>query len=773
MHKYVSRVPASLAVRIGVTVVLIVPGFAGAQEGDRQSREATSADSLYTSAALRTLVAAVAQKNTRVPPGLVSYRARAETEFSFLTRWPNGTEGTDQIEQVETILRWLRSGAFSQHVIGYRAQLSGVNLSALGIVRQAWTVPVLYGNRLDLFAGSDTTERRRLRRRAGSNASVAVVHPFAADRERVYRFSGGDTVLTLRAGTEVIPVARVHVVPRSRIAQPTALFEGNVYVDATRHQIVRMRGTFSLVGVHRSLGARIEDAAMQSAFFVDLTNAEVDGQFWLPTTQRIEAQIGSAAAGDTRSVLRVVTHFADYTLNDTTVVAPPPAADTLELLPHALTFAPSDSVAHSEQWDAPLGLATASVRANDFRDLLPDRWRNTGRPRLDFRTDQFSDIVHFDRVEGLYTGFGAALAFRDAAPGVTARANAGWAWWERTARGSLTLEWNRDQWFAGVEGSRTLDNTNDFTTPHLSGPGLIALVAQDNYDYVDRREARVYAAHIWGGPAATPVVTRIELGPGEDDGDRARLRKGIFPPDWFMSDSLLRPNRGVLKGDYVRGAVLIAYNPAVDAGLVGSGVGARLRYEGAVGQLAWQRVEGRVTAHRPVGPFVIGARLDAGVVAASRIPPQQLFEIGYTEGLLAYDYKEFGGNQAAVLQEHIRYALPIWRAPLRVEGVILPSPAPTLALEVQHGWAAASTTAAREALIALGPRVNPATDAPLIDPVIGAYYPASKPTGDARTSANVVLRFFGGSIGVGIARPLSGDGSSPGFQLVFRLAGGL
>ncbi len=773
MHKYVSRVPASLALRSVLTVLLAAPGLVAAQQKGGLPGEATSTDSIYASQALRDLVAAVANKNTRVPVGLSSYRARAETEFSFLARWPNGTEGTAQIEQVETILQWVRSGAFTQRVIGYRAQLSGLNLSALGVVRQAWTVPVLYGNRLDLFAGSDTTQRHRARRRAGSDASVAVVHPFAADREAVYRFTGGDTVVTLRAGAEVVPVARVHVVPRGRIDTPTALFEGDVYVDAARKQIVRMRGTFSVRGVHRNLAERIEDAAVQGAFFVDLTNAEVDGKFWLPTTQRIEAQIGSPAAGDTRSVLRVVTRFHDYALNDTTVAAVPPAADTLQLLPHALTFASSDSVAHWERWDAPLGLATASVRANDFQDLLPDRWRDTGPPRLDFRTDKVADIIHFDRVEGLYTGFGAAVALRDRAPGLTARANAGWAWWERTARGSATLEWSRNQLFAGLEGSRTLDNTNDFTTPRFSGPGFAALIGQDNYDYVDRRAARLYVARIWGGPTATPLVTRIEVGPGEDDGDRARLRKGVFPSSLLMSDSLFRPNRGVLKGDYVRGAVVVAYNPGVDAGLVGPGIGARVRYEAAAGQLAWQRVDARVTVNHTAGPFLVGARLDAGVVVASRIPPQQLFEIGYTEGMLAYDYKAFGGNQAAVLQEQIRYALPFWRAPLRIEGVILPSPAPTLTLEVQHGWAAASTLAARQALVALGPRVDPATNVPLIDPATGGEYPASKPTGDARTSADLLLRFFGGSVGLGIAHALSGGGSAPGFQLVFRLAGGL
>jgi len=723
----------------------------------------TVRDTTYTSDALRQLVADAAIQNRRVPPSLQSYRARVESELSILVRRADGSDVALQIEEVESTVSWQRTGALTQRVVGYRARLAGPNLSALGMIHRAWIVPVLYGNRLELFAGRDTTRRAR-HRRARRDILIAVVHPLADDRESVYRFSGGDTVVTIRAAGRAIPVAVVHVAARPDPRRRVAVFQGDLYIDALRKHMVRMRGRFDIIGGRPSLRERLTSALIQGVAFVDLTNSEIAGAYWLPATQRIEGEIGSPLSGDTRSAFRVVSRFDDYEINDTT---PTVAVDSLRLLPHRLTFAPSDSLSGFHAWTAPLGSATESVRTDDFQDLLPDRWRATGPPRLDFRTEHFSDALHFDRVEGLYTGFGASLRFRDAAPGLVARANAGYAWTEQTLRGGTELSWIHERWTLGVHAARTLDNTNDFVTPFTSGPGLEALLVQDDYDYVDRRRATASLLRSWA-PASSlaPLLTRWELGVGRDDGERTRLTRGIFPPSILMNDSLLRPNRGVAPGDYVRGAFTLDYNPGVDAGYVRAGLGARLRYEGGGGQLAWQRVEGRLAGNQIYGPFLLGARLDGGIVAGTRIPPQQIFEIGYGEGLLAYDYKEFGGDRAAVMQEEALYALPLWRRPLRIGAFILPSPSPAVALGAQHGWADASTRAARLALIGLGPRVDPATNVPLLDPATGLPLPASRPTDGIRTSIDLTLRFFGNSIALGVAQALE-SGAKPG--LVFRL----
>ena len=100
---------------------------------------------------------------------------------------------------------------------------------------------------------------------------------------------------------------------------------------------------------------------------------------------------------------------------------------------------------------------------------------------------------------------------------------------------------------------------------------LESLIVQDDYDYVDRRSATVYALHEWlsAGGSSRVRLRRGRCGPENDQGDRARLTHGIFSPSVFMSDSLFRPNRNVLAGSYLLGAVTLDYNPGIDAGFVG------------------------------------------------------------------------------------------------------------------------------------------------------------------------------------------------------------
>ena len=774
-----------------VAAAQLASGLVGAA-GARPAGPDSTQDSTYTSPALRALVARASARNAVVPRGLESYRVGIESELSILLRRPDGTEGATQVEEVESVAHWRRPGEFTQRVVGYRSRLSGFNISVLEIIKQAWAVPLLYGNRLGLFLGRDSS--RAARRAVARDTAVIVVHPFAPDRDSVYRFRGGDTALTIRVNGRAIPVVLIHVAPRPRLARRTILFRGDVYLDASRAEIVRMRGAFEVDGGHQSIGGRLLDASVQGVAFVDLTNREVDGRYWLPATQRIEGEAGSPFTGETRTVFRMVSAFGEYLLNDTaggpaapaTPAAPSPpraasaadtmsrdtalAGDTLRVLPHRLTFAPADSISGFSGWHTPIGDATTAVRVDDFTNVAPDRWRPFGPPRLDLTAQSVGDFVHFDRVEGLYTGFGATLRFRDAAPGLTARAHAGWAWWEGTARGGANLDWTRGSWVFGVGAARSLDNTNDFRSVFTSGPFLESLILQDDYDYVDRRTATVSARGAWSGAGEVPdVVVRFDAGPGEDAGDRARLTRGILPPRILLSDSLLRPNRNVLAGSYFRSAVTLDLHPGIDAGFVREGIGAHLHYEVAGGSIAWERAEVRLVADRTWGPFTAVARADAGIVAGTVIPPQQLFEIGSVEGLLAYDYKQFGGDRAAVWQGEMRYALPLWNSPLRLGSFVLPSPSPALAVGFQSGWADAGTVAASRALVALGSRVDPRTNIVLRDST-GTPIPASRPSDGVRTSINVIVRFFGGAAGAGVAQSLD-RGSR--LQFVVRIGAAL
>ena len=194
--------------------------------------------------------------NNRVPAALGRYRARVESEIAIGGRDGAGHETEQSIEQVASDVQWSRSGDFEQHVTGYRAQSIGMQFATIGLFRNAWIVPSLYGNRLSLLFGVDTTRRRagggmsRPSVSGGGGAADArttliAVHRLSVDREAIYRFSGGDTVETLKIGDREIRIVRVMVEPKAALPYRIVVFSGEVDLDADREHVVRMRGSFA------------------------------------------------------------------------------------------------------------------------------------------------------------------------------------------------------------------------------------------------------------------------------------------------------------------------------------------------------------------------------------------------------------------------------------------------------------------------------------------------------------------------------------------------
>ena len=103
--------------------------------------------------ALRDLLAEASQRNV-LPPSLISFTAHVETEISVLLRREEGNEAVAAVEQVASTLKWNRTGFYDQHIVGYRAQQTGANVSMLSVFQTGWLNPVLYGNRLRVRASS-------------------------------------------------------------------------------------------------------------------------------------------------------------------------------------------------------------------------------------------------------------------------------------------------------------------------------------------------------------------------------------------------------------------------------------------------------------------------------------------------------------------------------------------------------------------------------------------------------------------------------------------
>ena len=702
-----------------------------------------SVDSVYSTPRVRQLVERASISNRRVPEGLAGYDARVESEMSFIARQPDGIEQTFTVEQAATTVHWDRSGQFEQRVVGYRSQSVGVTISAVGLFREAWVVPILYGNRMTLLFGlQDSTRRKSSSQRRRADAVIAV-HPFADDRDRLYRFSGGDTVVTIRPGGREIPIVRVHVEPYGdRLTREATAFRGDIELDEQRAQIVRMRGYFETVGPRAKGRSQLIASQVEAIAYLELENGEFEGHFWLPTYQRIEAQASISLLGDQRAVFRVISRFRNMTVTPPRSVPTALVDDSLRVTKHRLTFAPRDSIDQFADWSRDIGASTANTAADDFLDVAPDSWRPTGPPIVRLRFQEPTDLFHYNRIEGAYAGVAGEVKLRDASPGLVARGNVGWAWAEQTIRGRVSLERQRGSWWPYVRAGRSLDVTNDFREPFDSGSTLGALFSVDDYDYVDRRSAMIGLTRY--ANRRRTVRVRLEGGIGSDQYVAAQREHGPFTP----GDSGFRFNRGVDNGRYTIASMKVELHPDVNAAFVRPGIGATVQAEAATGDLAWRRAELRIIARRMFGRFIYAAQANAGVVVGDSIPPQQLFEIGENQNLPGYGYKEFAGNQAAVIRGLVMYPLPLWRAPIRLGRFVLPSVGPTLSFGAQGGWSAATNDAARSAILRLGTVV----DSVLGRPEAVACAPVSRPTDGFKSSIDFRLRFLGGALSIGAAR---------------------
>ena len=696
---------------------------------------AVARDTVYASDAVRVLVTRAVVANHAPPPELSGYRAHVESELSLLMRDSLGRERAAQVEQLASAITWRRSGDYEMHVVGYRVQTLGSPLSTLSFVR-GWTEPTLFGERLRVGVQFPVDSARRpAPPDTARRDTIVVVHPFARDRERFYKYSGGDTVTVLRAGARAITIVRLRVEPHLSGTTRLGAFDGEIDLDAERGQIVRMRGQFLVLG-ERSGGRRsafTRIPGVVGAAYVEFVNTEVNGRYWLPAFQRSEFQSTFALFGRSRAVMRIVSHFSEYAAVETANIVPDSAATVRAT--HTTTWASQDSTSRFGDWHEAIGDMTASVAASDFDEFAPDAWKSTGAPRLDFVPASTDHLVRFDRVQGLYTGMEATLRLRNVAPGVTIGALAGYAWSEHTVRGGVHALVQRGLWTYGARAERSLPSTNDFLRPfepQSAGPaGIIGSV--DDFDYVDRRLAMGTMVRVLG--SVDHALVTAQLGIGEDRAERARLTRG-----WLGGGSFL-PNRGVVPGTYGLAMVDAEFHPGRSGDFVQPGVGARLHVESARGALAWQRVEVAVSGRENIGAVSLSAEAQGGVVTGAVIPPQQLFELGGSSTLPGYDYKQFAGDRAALFHGFAGYVLPVWRAPRRVfRNLFIPGFAPGIAAGIEGGWTQISNTAASRAVQVLGTSPGGA--------------PLSVATDRIRATAGVGVTFFSGILHLGVARPI-------------------
>jgi hypothetical protein len=658
----------------------------------------------YGSAALERLIEAARDVNDRIPSALAGFSARAEGEASNSWQLATGREILwGGAEQYAWRVSW-SPRKYELHLVGKRGSLFTRRMG----VGQAkpWLIPHLYGDRFPFS----------LPLKNESHAARFPVHPFAANASLAYTYTGGDTVAQIRSGARLIRLVAIHVTPRLDLGEES-LFDGDVYLDADRYQIVRIVGRFHL----RARGATLEVR-------VDIESAEVDGEFWLPHRELIEMEVRSPLV-----MTPYVTRLS-ATIDEYAVVRGSDSARSVGPGSIIETSAAGDTIADFDRWQRPLTTLDPDA-FNDFIDVFSSaRLQTSSFPSIRIGVSRPANAAHYNRIEGLFTGSEVTINPGAMAPAWLMRVQAGYAWSERTVRGALAVERYGPRQRVSAEVRRALLSTSDFPlseTLAMFGEAL----PLGHPDYVERSTLLGGVTRLFSQSARTFASIRGGIGLDRDAPVRTRGLFGL--------DTVIVPDRFASSGRY---AIVI-----LDAGVgraralrsLAKSAGVSVHVEMASGELTWTRLTGVSQFRLAQSRAIYSARIDGGLVLSANLPPQQLFEVGGVDRLPGYEYKQFVGDRGAVASGTVEFPLSVLQhGTRRLERRGIPPFAPALALSVQGGWTALLNS--HKASVGLLTRGGTLAVPTVTSGVIG--------------SGGFGITLFSGLLRAGVARPLERAG---------------
>jgi hypothetical protein len=665
-----------------------------------------SASASYANPAVERLVKAASAVNARVPSALAAFTARAEGQALNAFQFSTGREMLfGGAEGYAWNTSWSRE-RYELHLIGRRGnprvQKSGIS------DEQPWLIPHLYGDR---FPFSLPIPRR-------SATLRSPVHPFAAGADQLYEYSGGDTVAQIETHGRRILLLVIHVRPKAdRSDEP--VFDGDIYLDADRYQIVRLAGRFKVRGHSGLLEAR-----------VDIENAEINGELWLPHYERIEMELRSPLLMTpyiTRLSATISAYAVTWAPDSTTQV--PRNSSVIE------TKAARDSLDGFDEWTQPLTRFDPQA-FNEFVDAFAGgTMRVAALPSFRVGVSRPANAFHYNRVEGFFTGSEATIVPGAIATGWLMRFQAGYAWTEATLRGALTVERHRDRSIFSLDARRSIVSTSDFPSSEALAV-LSEVLPLGRPDYVDR--TTITGGTNWLLSKSARTFVSIRAGVGRDHDAPARTR------GMFALDSAVVPDRFAASGSYGI-TILDAGAGRIDPLRTPThSLGTVLHVEVATGQLRWARVTSASQVRIAGRRMIYTARVDAGAALSSALPPQQLFELGGADRLPGYAYKQFVGDRAVVGGANIELPLSIAKHfGRRIERRGLPPLAPAVAVSIQAGWTTLSTSS--ESSVGLLTRGGVLSTPSRTDGIVG--------------SGSLGITLFSGALHAGLARSLEAAGS--------------
>ncbi len=199
----------------------------------------------YASPALRQVIARAESANAAPPADLRGYSARYESEVALVKLLPDRIQGASTIEQTAGVFTWLADSGYGQRQLGYRVVTTGVPLPGSAALSNGWIIPTMTGPKISIFGASSGAKTAV---GADSGGDYSAWSPLGPDREKYYRFEGGDTVTIAFPDGTAQRMVRVEVWPRDAGAAREKIFRGDIYLDPETGVLRRLKGQFLTIG---------------------------------------------------------------------------------------------------------------------------------------------------------------------------------------------------------------------------------------------------------------------------------------------------------------------------------------------------------------------------------------------------------------------------------------------------------------------------------------------------------------------------------------------
>lgn len=564
---------------------------------------------------------------------LLSYQANAHGFLAFLAQLGEGTVIPPRVVQSEELmsrLYWWQPDRSVQQLVGRRD--TTLLPAAVGYYRDRYRVVLdNLPDRIRLGDGQDVRD---------------VPHPLSPAASAQYEYVRGRK-LTIALPDREINVDEIQFRPIDADS-PGAI--GSVYLDRESGAVVRLSMAFTRAAI---IDRRIE------TLVVTIENMLVNTRYWLPSRQEVEvSRRATWFELPVRGIVRGRWEISGYSVNervaDDAVRLPQwssVSADSLRAFPFENRIVdvlpPGIRMASAEELVAARGQIEAAVRASAL--ARPQRTAIAG--------SGISDLLRFNRTEGLAAGLGVARRFGE----VRGSLNVGYGVSDREFKGRAALALVTGlggETRGSVFAERSYRNVVEAERAGVTNSVFALAFGSDYTTQVDVRAAGVEVRK-----GLTPWRLRVAWEDERSLASNAKPLSGTFTPTlaaWHLSGV-----RGEVTGSggwypAEQGKFRGEWRVKAEAGLQhgNDGTGAEVR------PLS-MRLHGALDLNRSMaGDRALFLRSWGAVAAGNDLPPQWFVHAGGPWSAPGYEYASIAGKAFVSQRAEFRFPVPAPSLPL-------------------------------------------------------------------------------------------------------------